>query len=219
MTRFALVSLLRAPLRTLVRIVVLALAAALLGAMILFVSHSLRTMTASAVRSVPLDWQAPLASRPAAERIARRVARQPGIAEAVPVATAPFAGAVHRASVGTIRSGAGSIVAVPPGYLRRLYTFRFLRGRLRAGGIVLDQQLAATLRAAVGDVVTLTLRPNAKPVALPVTGVALVTAPDVLFQPLNPYTGPAPAQPPADIAILPIGTFAQRIAPELPTVL
>jgi putative ABC transport system permease protein len=45
-----------------------------------------------------------------------------------------------------------------------------------------------------------------------------VTAPDVLFQPLNPPLGPAPAQPPADIAILPLATFARTLAPALPTI-
>ena len=47
------------------------------------------------------------------------------------------------------------------------------------------------------------------------SGVALVTAPDSLFQPLNPLLGPAPAQPPANIAILPLDTFARTLAPAL----
>lgn len=51
----ALAGLLRSPVRTGVRIVVLAAAVALLGSMILFVGHSLRTMTGTAIRSVPLD--------------------------------------------------------------------------------------------------------------------------------------------------------------------
>ncbi len=45
-----------------------------------------------------------------------------------------------------------------------------------------------------------------------------MTAADVLFQPLNPLLGPAPAQPPANIAILPLGTFARTLAPALPTI-
>ncbi len=60
--RLALPGLLRSPVRTLVRIVVLAAAVALLGSMLLFIGHSLRTMTGSAVRSVPLDWQGPVGS-------------------------------------------------------------------------------------------------------------------------------------------------------------
>jgi putative ABC transport system permease protein len=198
-------------------VLVLAAAVALLGAMLIFIGHSLRTMTGSAVRGVPLDWQGPVGSYETAVRLARGIARQPGIVEAAPVATAPFAGTAHRAAVGEIRSASGAVLAVPPRYLAHIRTFRFLRGRLRPGSIVLDQQLAATLQAQPGDAIALTPRPGAKPLSFRVSGIAVVTSPDVLFQPLNPLAGPAPAQPPADVAILPVGTFARRVAPMLPS--
>jgi len=211
--------LVRSPWRTLVRVLTLAAAVGLLGAMLLFVGHSLGTMTGAAVRSVPLDWQGPVGSYRAATSVAAGVARQPGVAEAVPAATAPFAGLEHSSpTVGTIRSGAGSILAVPPGYLTHLHTIRFLRGSQRPGEIVLDQQLAATLEAQPGDTVLLTPRRGAQAVRLRISGVGLVTAPDVLFQPLNPLLGPAPAQPPANIAILPLRTFAATVAPALPSI-
>jgi putative ABC transport system permease protein len=215
----ALAELLRAPGRTAVRVLTLAAAVGLLAAMLLFVGHSLDTMTASAVRSVPLDWQGPVATGRAATRVASAVAHQPGVTAALPSATAPFAGIEHVSpSAGTIRSGAGAILAVPTDYPRRVRTFRFLRGALRPGELVLDQQLAATLQAQPGDQVLLTPAPGIRPVPLRVGGIALVTSPDVLFQPLNPLAGPAPAQPPADVAILPLATFAARVAPALPTV-
>ena len=215
----ALADLLREPGRTLIRVLTLAAAVGLLGAMVLFVGHSLGAMTGSAVRTVPLDWQGPVASERAATAVARRVSRQPGVLEAVPVATAPFAGIEHVSpTAGTIRSGAGTILAVPPAYLTHIDTFRFLRGSLRPGQVVFDQQLAATLQVQPGDIVMLTVRRGVKPIRLRVSGVALVTAPDVLFQPLNPLLGPAPAQPPADIAIMPLATFAARVAPQLPSV-
>src|SRR5439155_16776333 len=97
-------------------------------------------------------------------------------------------------------------------------TFRFLRGALGPGEIAFDQQLAATLQVEPGDMVTLTPRLGVRPRRFRVSGVALVTAPDVLFQPHNPLLGPAPAQPPADIAILPLATFARTLATALPTI-
>jgi putative ABC transport system permease protein len=208
--------LVRAPGRTVVRVAALAGAVALLAAMLVFVSHALRSMTGSAVRSVPLDWQGPVASYPAAQRVASEVGRQPDVVHAVPAATAPFAGLEHSAAgVGTIRAGSGAILAVPTGYARDFRTFRFLRGSLRTGEIVFDQQLAATLQVQPGDPVALTVTPGTKPLRFRVSGIALVTAPDILFQPLNPLIGPAPAQPPANVAILPVGTFAQTVAPHL----
>src|SRR6266404_625178 len=130
LARVGLVGLIRAPLRTLTRVLTLAAAVALLGSMVLFVGHSLRTMTAGAVRSVPLDWQGPVASEHAALAATRAVGRRPGVLAAVPAATAPFAGITHVAPIGTIRSGAGAILAIPPGYERHFGTIRFLRGSL-----------------------------------------------------------------------------------------
>ena len=192
-----------------------ALATALIGAMLLFVGNSLRTMTGTAIRSVPLDWQGPVASQAQATRIAAGVAAQSGVLRAVPAATAPFAGAGHVAPAGLIRTGAGSVLAVPAGPAE---TFRLLHGSLRPGQVVLDQQLAATLQAGIGDTITLMSRAGARPRPYRVSGVALVTAPDLLFQPLNPQLGPAPSQPPAQIAIMPLATFGQTYAPSLRTI-
>src|SRR5947208_1640905 len=94
----------------------------------------------------------------------------------------------------------------------------FLRGSQRDGQVVLDQQLAATLQAQIGDTVTLRAAAHGPPRRFKVSGVALVTAPDVLFQPLNPLLGPAPAQPPSNVAILPLTTFARTLAVGLPTI-
>jgi putative ABC transport system permease protein len=216
--RVALAGLARAPARTVVRLFVLAVAVALLGAMLLFVGHSLRTMTASATRSVPLDWQGPVSSYATAQRVAGAVGRQPGILQASPSATAPFAGVSLSGASGTTSAGQGAVLAVPPGYGAHVHVYRFLYGSLRSGGIVLDQQLAATLRAHVGDTVRVRAGRHTPPRAFPVTGVAQITAPDAVFQPLNPQSGPAPAQPPAEAAILPLDTFARTLAHDLRTV-
>jgi putative ABC transport system permease protein len=209
--------LFRAPARSLIRVLVLAASTALLGGMLLFVGNSLRTVSGSAVRSVPLDLQGPVASYPEARAVAGQVAHQPAVLQASAAATAPLSSSEHRAANGLTSSGAGAVLAVPVGYDAHIHTFRFLRGSLIPGTIVLDQQMAATLQARIGDRVTLRA-PNGAAHTYPVAGVALVTAPDQLFQPLNPQLGPAPAQPPANIAIIPVDTFAATYARGLPVV-
>ncbi|MDX6369390.1 MAG: putative transport system permease protein, partial [Gaiellaceae bacterium] len=212
------VGLVGLPGRTIVRVVSLGLAVALLAAMLLFVGHSLRTMTASATRAVPIDWQAPVASQTAARRGAAAVAKQPDVRAAAAVATASFVGVEHVSSAGLIRAGGGSLLAVPESYSTQFHTFRFLRGSMQQGEIVLDQQLAATLQVQPNDVISLRVRPGKRRVRFRVSGIALVTAPDVLFQPLNPLLGPAPAQPPANVAMLPLATFAASLSQRLGTV-
>jgi putative ABC transport system permease protein len=203
--------------QTATQVVVLAAAVALLGSMILFIEHALQTMTASATRSVPVDLQGPVRSFRQARTLASGIARRPDVGSASAAATAPFAGIVHRGPEGVTSAGKGAILAVPPHYPAGFETFRILRGSLRPGQVVLDQQLAATLRARIGDTVAIRSSPGGAPRRFRVGGVALVTAPDLLFQPLNPQLGPAPAQPPANVAILPLGTFARTLAPQLPT--
>ncbi|MDX6672606.1 MAG: putative transport system permease protein, partial [Solirubrobacteraceae bacterium] len=175
-----------APGRTLVRVLVLSLAVALLGAMLLFVGGSLRTMTSSAVRSVPLHWQGPVGSYQQAQRVAGDVAAQRGVRQSAPAATAPLVGATHSGPGGTTSAGAGSVLAVPPDYASGFHTFRFLQGSLLPGQVVLDQQLASTLQARIGDRVSLVVRAHAPPQSFKVSGIAVVTAADKLFQPLDP---------------------------------
>ncbi len=214
----ALVGLVRAPGRTLTRVLVLAAAVGLLGAMLLFIGASLRSMTGSTIRSVPIDWQGPVASYSAARRVANGVADQRGVAQATPAATAPFAGVSHSGPAGLSNAGTGSLLAVPPGYEAHLDVYRYLQGGLLPGQVVLDQQLAATLQARIGDTVSISPRAGARPQRFRVSGVALITAPDVVFQPLNPQVGPAPAQPPSNAAIMPLSTFAHTLAPALQSI-
>jgi len=75
--------------------------------------------------------------------------------------------------------------------------------------------MAATLQARMGDTVRLRAKRGAAPRPYKVSGVALITAPDQVFQPLNPQLGPAPAQPPENAVIMETGTFARTLAHDL----
>ncbi len=216
--RLAFAGLVRSPGRSLLRGAVVAASVALLAAMLLFISDSLRSASASAVRAVPLDWQGSVQSYKQDLSVAHGVAKQAGVSQASPTATAPFAGATHIGPAGHTATGSGSLLAVPPNYSNGIGTFRLLQGSLKPGQIVVDQQMAATLQAQIGDTLRLAPTKGAKSLAYKVSGVALITAPDQVFQPLNPSLGPAPAQPPSNAAIMPLGTFARTYAPALPAI-
>jgi putative ABC transport system permease protein len=214
----ALAGLRRRPTRSALRVGVVALAVGLLAGMILFIGNSLRSASTSALSQVPLDLQAPVTSLAKDQKAAAAMLHQPGVAYAGATATAPFASAERSSGGLSTRTANGAVLAVPHSYAANVHTFRFLQGGLKPGGVVLDQQMAATLQAKIGDTVRLQPRPNAPPQSYRVTGVALITAPDQVFQPLNPLLGPAPAQPPPNAAIMLTSTFARTLAPHLPAI-
>src|SRR3954468_14962755 len=113
--RMAWTGLARGPARALTRIVVLAVSVALLGGMLLFVGNSLRTVSSGAVRSVPLDLQGAVTSYQKAKSVAGGIGSPPGVLQASPTATAPLAKTLHTGPAGASSSGAGAVLAVPPG--------------------------------------------------------------------------------------------------------
>src|SRR3954447_22107827 len=108
--RFAWIGLARAPGRTLTRVVVLTASVALLGGMLLFVGNSLRTVSASAVRSVPIDLQGPVTSYAAARSVPAGIARHPGVLQASATATAPLAHTTHHGPAGATSAGDGALL-------------------------------------------------------------------------------------------------------------
>src|SRR3954462_14442629 len=135
--RLALAGLVRAPGRTVLRIVVVAAAIALLAAMLLFIGNSLRSASAGAVRQVPLDWQGPVSSSAQAQRVAQAVAKQAGVAKASATATPPSPPPTPPGPAGRTPPANGSVLAIPANSSRDIHTFRLLHCSLKPGGVVL----------------------------------------------------------------------------------
>src|SRR5262249_50674255 len=173
----AVAGLWRRPGRSALRIGVFTIAVGLLAGMILFIGNSLRTASATALRQGPLYLQGPVTSSPKARPVAAVVGRQSGVAYSAAAATAPFASAERTAGGLTTQTSSGAVLAVPRDYPAHVDAFRMLQGSLRPGAVVLDQQMAATLQARIGDTIRLRARPNAPPRSYRVSGVALITSP------------------------------------------
>src|SRR5262249_8249342 len=214
----AVAGLWRRPGRSALRIGVITIAVGLLAGVILFIGNSVRMGGERLLREVLLELKGRVTSYPKALQVAAGVGRQSGVAYSAAAATAPFASAERTAGGLTTQTSSGAVLAVPRDYPAHVDAFRMLQGSLRPGAVVLDQQMAATLQARIGDTIRLRARPNAPPRSYRVSGVALITSPDVVFQPLNPLLGPAPAQPPQNGAIMLTPTFAKTLAPQLPEI-
>lgn len=208
---YALRALRHRPVAAAVQVGAIATALALLASVLIFVSGSLGLMTASAAAKVRLDWQAGAPDQATAESLAGRLSGVRGVVQAAPAATATFAAANHVVAAGTATSGAGSILAVPPDYLRALRPFNLLTGTVDPGGVVLSQPLASTLQAQVGDIVTLMPSAQSSPVPLRVSGIAVIDASDLLFQAVG-GAGAAASAPPSQVVIVPIGLLQQVLA-------
>ena len=208
LTAYALRALRHRPLAAAVQVGAIAASLAMLASVLMFVSGNLGLMTASAASKVRLDWQAGAPDQATAVSLANRLSGVRGVLEAAPAATATFASANHPVPAGTATSGAGSILAVPPDYVRDLRPFHLLTGSLEPGGVVLSQPLASTLQAQVGDTVSLQTSAQSSPVPLRVSGIAVLDASELLFQPVG-GSGAAASAPPSQVVIVPIGLFQQ----------
>src|SRR5436305_1778213 len=114
------------------------------------------------------------------------------------------------------RYSVGGLVRSPGRTCVRVLTLAASCALLAAMLLFIGHSLRTMTGGAV-RAVALVPRAGGKPIPYRVGGVVLVTAGDTLFQPLNPLVGPAPAQPPANVAILPLETFTRTLAPRLGT--
>ena len=206
----------RRPARTTLRIAVVAVAVGLLAGMILFIGNSLRT--ASATRAPP-GAAGPAGARhllrkgPAGRRRGGQTARR----------RLRGGGGDRPVRLGRAQRGRHLDPDLTGGGARGPPRLPVARPHLplAAGSACDPAEWSSTsrwrprCRRRIGDTIRLRPRPNAPPLSYRVTGVALITAPDQVFQPLNPLLGPAPAQPPQNAAIMLTGTFARTLAPQL----
>ncbi|WP_102125943.1 MULTISPECIES: FtsX-like permease family protein [Deinococcus] len=188
------------------------LTVAFLTFLLSFIAAGTANMTRRAIGSVPVDWQVLLGqntSRAQAEAAIRaatpvRTLAAVGYAD-VPGFTANTGGTVQT-------TGAGKVLGLPPGYRAAFPAeLRPLIGS--PDGVVLSQQTAANLHAAVGDTVNIG-RYGAAPVGLRVAGVVDLPQADSLFQAVGAPKGLAPQAPPDNVVLLPRAQWDALFAPQ-----
>ena len=173
----------------------------LLAALGAFFAASRASMTAQAVRAVPVDWQVQLSPKASLSNASSVVAATRGVTAALPVGYADTSGLSSR-NAGTVQTtGPGTVLGMPTGYAT---TFP---GEIRplvgaTTGVLLAQQTAANLGASVGSTVTIA-RPGQPKTTVTVDGVVDLPAADSLFQSIGVAPGSAPTAPPDNVVLLP----------------
>ena len=172
--------------------------------------------SASAVRQVPLDWQGPVTSYAKDQQAAAGGRAASRASPTRPrAATAPFARPSTAPAGISTQTSQGAVLAVPP-RLPGAHPHLPLPARsLRPGGVVLDQQMAATLQARIGDTVRLRARPDAPPQRY--RSAASRWSPPRTWSSSRSTRCSArrPRSRPQNVAIMLTGTFARTLAPQL----
>ncbi len=184
-----------------------ALAVAFLASLGAFFASSKARMTKEAVVGVPVDWQVQLAPGTNPDQAGALIASAPGVVSSLPVEFADTTG--FRASTGgTVQvTGPGKVLGLPSQYASTFPgEIRYLVGA--HDGVLLAQQTAANLHAAVGTIVSIG-RPGSPPAKLRVQGVVDLPAADSLFQAIGVAPGSAPQAPPDNVMLVPSALWHQ----------
>jgi putative ABC transport system permease protein len=189
----------------------LAVAVALLASLGSFLASARTTMTARAAQGVAVDWQVEVQPGADPSGVLAATRRAPGVRAALPVTLAASTG--FEASTGgtTQTTGPGVVLGLPPGYR---HTFpgqvRTLTGS--GTGVLLAQQTAANLHAAVGDTVSVG-RAGLSAVRVRVAGIVDLPQADSLFQQVGAPPQAQPQAPPDNVMLLPASVFQRLMGP------
>ncbi|MFF2409165.1 FtsX-like permease family protein [Streptomyces sp. NPDC058092] len=187
-------------------------AVALLAALGGFLSTTRATMTSQSVRSVSVDWQVQVATGADAQHVLSTVRGLPGTRAALPVGYARTGGLGAHTGGTTQKTGAGSVLGLPPGYAATFPgEIRLLAGREQ--GVLLAQQTAANLHAAPGDTITIERAGGLPPVPVKVAGVVDLPFADSLFQKVGAPPQSQPSAPPDNVVLMPRQTWDSVFGP------
>jgi len=201
----------RRPLRIWGAALGVALTVAFLACLGAFITSSTATMTARAVQNVPVDWQVLLSPSADINTVAQ-AAQAAGTRAIEPVGYADVAG-FSASTAGTVQTtGAGKVLGLSNTY--RTAFPKELRPLIGStAGVLLAQQTAANLHAAVGDTITIN-RLGLPPVQVQVAGIVDLPEADSLFQAVGAPKGLAPQAPPDNVLLLPQAQWQQLFDPQ-----
>ena len=188
-----------------------AFAVALLAALGTFLGASKATMTQRAIGQVAVDWQ--VEAQPGADPSAVQSALRSDsrVTAAVPVGFAATTGLKASHGATTLTTGSGMVLGLPPGYQATFPgELRHLTGS--ADGVLLAQQTAANLHAAVGDTISIG-RAGLAPVQVRVDGIVDLPQADSLFQRIGVIASAQPKAPPDNVLLLPMAQWRQFYGP------
>ncbi|MGH7708908.1 MAG: FtsX-like permease family protein [Vulcanimicrobiaceae bacterium] len=187
--------------RLVAAIVGVALTVALIGALGAQIASSAGTMTRQAIADVGVDWQVQLTHGTDSAAVLAAIAHATATTERKRVWFATVSGFSANLKGSTQTTGAGKVVGLQAGYFSAFPAeVRWNVGR--HGGVLLFQQTAANLHAAVGDTISVR-RIGLPPAHVRVDGIVAMPNIDAFFQAVGLPAGAAPQAPPDNVVLMP----------------
>ena len=180
-------------------------AVALLAALGSFLGASKATMTQRSIDQVAVDWQ--IEAQPGADlgAVVSVLRSDSTVAAMRPVGFAAIPGLTATHGTTMLTTGSGIVLGLPAGY-QATFPGELRRLTGSADGVLIAQQTAANLHAAVGDLISVG-RPGRTPVKVQVSGIVDLPQADSLFQKIGAVAGAQPKAPPDNVLLLPIAQW------------
>ncbi|MBA2380543.1 MAG: FtsX-like permease family protein [Chloroflexi bacterium] len=201
--------------RSITAMVGTALAAGLLSSVLLFGAASGTTVTRRALADVQVDAQVVLEPGVAAADALAAVAADPAVRTVLPFDLVHVDSAELAKTGSATQTSSGVIVGIGPDYTNKTGLFGIVSGQLRSKSIAVSRDLASNLGAVSGDQVTFHL-PGGATISLPVSGVIDTSGADLVLGPLDAGHRAAGANPPANVAVMPIADLEALVFPKVP---
>lgn len=189
-----------------------ALTVTLLASLGAFIASAGASMTQSAIKQVPIDWQIQLSHVSDANTIKEAISKVTPYTALEKVGYADVNGLIANTG-GTVQTtGPGKVLGISTKY-RDTFPLE-LRQLVGAGqGVLVAQQTAANLHVKPGDRVTIE-RFGLPPCEVTVDGVVDLPNADSLFQAIGLPAGAAPQAPPDNVLLLPEAQWQQIFGPQ-----
>ena len=213
--RHAIHLVLREPRRSLVGIVGVSIASALVTSVLLFGIASGATVTRRALAALPVDAQVELSNGSDPAGAMQLVRSDPAVRTVTPFDLAQFDRAAADKSGTATQTSSGVLVGIDPSYTATTGLFGLSSGALKPGEVAISRDLASNLGVVAGDTVTFTL-PGGAQTALKVSGIASIDAADLILGPLDAAHRAAGANPPTNVAVMSLADLASQVLPKVP---
>jgi putative ABC transport system permease protein len=205
----------REPQRSIVSIVGVAIASALVTSVLLFGAASGTTVTRRALADVPVDAQVVLAPGVRPQEAAATVASDPAVRHVTASDLVHFDSASTTKAGTATQTSSGVLVGIGPAYVATTGLFQLSSGTVAPGSIAVSRDLASNLGVVTGDVIAFKL-PGGASVELPVSGVASTAGADLVLGPVDAAHRAAGANPPANVAVMRQADLEALVLPKIP---